>query len=354
MHSLETGLTKFMTKSKIYCVTSMFDIGCTFLDWSILYLSGQNYYYHVNQRCKLQLPDNPLTAVNAHEYQKNHPHNVDVVAKAINELLKQDSCSITSLYPGPPRLYDICNQLNVKADDASSDSKLLKKILDLQYQGYQETIDLFFDQNLPVIYVALDPACVMFLITPRGQDRFAWKNQKLTNPSELQYESYELFFGHPDSSAHNIWDQREIIALNIRPFDLSHTNNVNGFKNKHMWIDSRSLWTSGQKLLPQVLDYLELSLDRNRFEQWKLVYAQWQENLNDNLIFMESLDHIVNAIVNNWYYQLPDLSLYQEAVIQHCLIYQHNLNIKNWQLSKFPNNTQQLHKLLEPNIHPLS
>jgi hypothetical protein len=69
-----------------------------------------------------------LTAVNAHEYQKNHPHNVDVVAKAIDELLKQDSCSITSLYPGPPRLYDICNQLNVKADDASSDSKLLKKI----------------------------------------------------------------------------------------------------------------------------------------------------------------------------------------------------------------------------------
>ena len=47
-----------------------------------------------------------------------------------------------------------------------------------------------------------------------------------------------------------------------------------------------------------------------------------------------------------------DLDVIQEAFIQRELIYKHNLNLKTFQLEKFIN-TQQLHNLLEPNIHPL-
>ena len=46
------------------------------------------------------------------------------------------------------------------------------------------------------------------------------------------------------------------------------------------------------------------------------------------------------------------MDLWQEAIVQHILIYKYNLNLKNWQLKKFPDNTQDLHKLLETNIHP--
>ena len=35
------------------------------------------------------------------------------------------------------------------------------------------------------------------------------------------------------------------------------------------------------------------------------------------------------------------------------LIYKYGLNLKTWQLEKFPNNTKQLHELLEENIHPI-
>jgi hypothetical protein len=71
------------------------------------------------------------------------------------------------------------------------------------------------------------------------------------------------------------------------------------------------------------------------------------------LEFCYNYKHIVDSVVNNWYYQI-DLTFEQEVVIQHCLIYQHNLNLKTWELTKFPSNTQDLHKLLEPNIHPIT
>jgi hypothetical protein len=70
------------------------------------------------------------------------------------------------------------------------------------------------------------------------------------------------------------------------------------------------------------------------------------------LQFEYNYKHIVESIVNNWSYPI-DLTFDQEIVIQHCLIYHYGLNLKTWQLEKFPNNTQDLHKLLEPNIHPL-
>jgi hypothetical protein len=53
------------------------------------------------------------------------------------------------------------------------------------------------------------------------------------------------------------------------------------------------------------------------------------------------------------YYDISDYNFefYQEAIIQHIMIYKYGMNFKLWQLEKFPDNTQDLHKLLEPNIH---
>ena len=42
----------------------------------------------------------------------------------------------------------------------------------------------------------------------------------------------------------------------------------------------------------------------------------------------------------------------EQAFTQHKLICKHNLNLKTQQLETFTN-TQQLHNLLEPNIHTL-
>ena len=92
-------------------------------------------------------------------------------------------------------------------------------------------------------------------------------------------------------------------------------------------------------------------MDPQRFNQWLPIYQQWASRQLKILDFCHEVSHIIDSIVNNWDYQLGDLSFEQEVVIQHYLIYKHNLNLKTWQLEKFPSNTKDLHKLLETNTH---
>jgi hypothetical protein len=100
------------------------------------------------------------------------------------------------------------------------------------------------------------------------------------------------------------------------------------------------------------LAHLKFDLDTSKLESWQQIYKKWQQPQLDSLEFMFNCQRIVNSIVNNHWLEI-DLTFEQEVVIQHCLIYHHGLNLKTWMLEKFPNNTQELHKLLEPNIHVL-
>jgi hypothetical protein len=87
---------------------------------------------------------------------------------------------------------------------------------------------------------------------------------------------------------------------------------------------------------------------------WIKIYADWKKFHYQRLMFCWYFDQIVNYIINGYYMDLSrfNLDIMQEACIQHHLIYQHDLNLKTFNLKKFYN-TQQLHQLLEKNPHPL-
>jgi len=38
-------------------------------------------------------------------------------------------------------------------------------------------------------------------------------------------------------------------------------------------------------------------------------------------------------------------------MMQHALIYKHGLTLKGWGLENFPDDTKDLHQLLEPNVY---
>ena len=101
------------------------------------------------------------------------------------------------------------------------------------------------------------------------------------------------------------------------------------------------------------MNQLAIPLQWDRWDHWQTVYQNWQQINYRCVKFQYELDHIVEAIVNNWSYPLLELSFLQEVMIQHELLYKHGLNIKNWQLERFPDNTQKLHQLLEINHHQL-
>ena len=111
------------------------------------------------------------------------------------------------------------------------------------------------------------------------------------------------------------------------------------------------MFFNGKDTILNLLGYLGLPVEVNRLDHWSKVYLQWQAAQAKILKFSWNLDRICKCIVDNLYYDLSsyNLEFWQEAIIQHIMIYKYNLNFKVWQLEKFPSNTQDLHALLEPN-----
>lgn len=337
---------------KIICSTSTYSIGCTFLDWSINFLSGQTTHFNKNKGI-LSLSQNPLTENNAHGHLKNHPSGLKQTQEFV-EFLESHTDFVTA-YPHPL-------ELNVAAEILGKNILKIKpeqfnQINEFVIQDYQDLLYWLSTKNAKIIFVSLDPFLSMYANTSlRNFQKSPFGPGPIESEEHLREIKDLIFFQESvdewkNLNLNDVWDIRERLALSTRPLEIIH-HNID-FSFDHYWIDSRDLWFNGVNKIQEIMSWLELPVDASRVESWKIVYMQWQNIQAKKLEFQNTYSHIVDAIVNGWSYPI-DLTFEQEVVIQHCLIYQHNLNLKTWQLEKFPNNTLELYKLLEPNIHPLS
>jgi hypothetical protein len=115
------------------------------------------------------------------------------------------------------------------------------------------------------------------------------------------------------------------------------------------------LWNTFDLTVDRLFEYLDVKINLENFKRWIDVYNQWKKLHKDRLFFSWYFDIIIQYIIDGYNFDLRrfNLDLYQEAAIQHALIYKHGLNLKTWQLEKFTS-TQQLHALLEPSTHSLT
>jgi hypothetical protein len=151
----------------------------------------------------------------------------------------------------------------------------------------------------------------------------------------------------------DIWDHREFLALNLRPFEtLSIIPNFDQTK-KHYALDCFELFNNFDKTVVDLFDWLGLTINMSNWSHWSTVYQQWRKLHINRILFIEYFDIIIDSIINGYYLDLSrfKLDIMQEATIYHVLIYRYGLTLKTWRLEKFPDNTQELHKLLEPNIY---
>ena len=329
----------------IVSITSIPSVGATFVDWSIQFLSGQTRHYYAKDDCWIDLVSNPVANNTAHNYKKNHPDGIDQTVEIL-EKISQQSCGLFTFYPTAIKYNTAYNQLNV-------DNK--SQIVDYIRDDFQKVFKLC-SQKTKLIFIDSSPEISLYHIKMRRLGAFLFKEDENGNPEELQQEVDDHFFkeSFDHFSSNHKWDIRERRALNLRPYNVgigSVSDIKINFSLPHLWIDSRSLWTLGDLTLKKIINYIGLSIDPERFKQWLPVYQQWARCQLEILDFCHELSHIIDSIVNNWDYQLGDLSFEQEVAIQHFLIYKHNLNLKTWQLENFPSNTKDLHKLLETNMH---
>jgi hypothetical protein len=339
----------------VFCITSQGSIGCTFLDWSIHFLSGQKQFYRCNVGQWELLSNDPVQSVNAHGHPKNHPGGPKNIQRDIQQLLAQPKDKLYSLYPTAPRGITIANQLNIPIESVGQTDNY-QQIRDRLAKDFNEIFEICQRENIKIIYVSADPYAALYFLNIRFFDAGFFHNAPLESTADAKNQILETFFKDSiktwqSQGLNNIWDERERQALDLRPLLIDQPE-PKGLQYPHLWINSMEVWNSGESAVLKMLQYLDLKVDQVRLEAWRPIYTKWQAIQQQNLNFCYQYQHIVDSIVNNWYYEI-DLTFDQEVVVQHCLIYQHNLNLKTWQLIKFPNNTQDLHKLLEPNIHKL-
>ena len=182
-------------------------------------------------------------------------------------------------------------------------------------------------------------------------------NRVLTDDDEIFEDFLNFYFSDSKEvfgNLNNIWDKREFIALNYKIDCKPVTAYLNKVEQDRSYfrLNCFDMHTTFDHSVYNLFKYLDLEIVDERYTQWISVYHRWNKNHYKRLRFLWYIDEIVEDILYNRPRNLIDfeLDLLQEAIIQQKLIKNYNLNLKNWQLERFKS-TQQLHSLLEPNIH---
>jgi hypothetical protein len=311
-------------------------VGGTFVSWSLYFLSGQDHYWYYRTNSQQLLPHDPLSAVNSHQFMANQFNN----SKDL-ELFKQVS---SSNKPGP-----IVSYMHPWGPAYSVEQT--KQALNYLAQHADRCVTVTVPQDHYFYHCKYQGRVLCSKLTQPTEVSLSWQEQ------HADFVSY--FFADAQAQWQQmgltqIWDQREFLALNLRPYhDRVQLSTLLQQSNAYH-MDARDVWFMLDSAVVDLMNWLGLPLVASRLQHWQLVYQTWRKYHHNRVRFFWYFDSIIEAILNNHSMSLDrfDLDLVQESVIQHELIYRHGLNFKTFQLEKF-HSTQQLHALLEPNIHPV-
>jgi hypothetical protein len=318
-------------------------IGCTFADWSVQFLSGQSRYFQAETAQWKQLPDNPVGEFNAHHHPKNHPLGLHACLTTLN-LFEQTPGEVFSVYLGGSSRESIAEELGISdvyKDHAQIDSYLKTELAEIWKQ--------YNDRGARNVYIRADHEFSLRTLTTRSiPDPTAKVDAYLNKTTNF----YNGFFPHRNFDQLPAWDQRELLALDMRPHKIFSVLDKIDLSLPHCFIDGQEWVTQGELAMTKIMEFCDLPVLSDRLEAWRPVYHQWQRIQAKPMSFAFRFEHIVKSVVNGWYCPI-DLTFHQEAAVQHSLIFDYGLNLRNWGLTKFPDNTQKLHKLLEANTHPI-
>lgn len=322
--------------------------GGHFIDWSLSYLSGQKQTW-VNGAI-IDLPDAIAPdSKNFHHHKINMIHGFQNCQQLVHNV-SQLPVSSVNVYLTPLPLHQVLDQLfGVSVEQANT--KQMHQANEYIDQDTQQMITWLQINNHRVAffdYKDLDYLSVFY----NNRAVFNYYNQPLATSEEFWNLYTNSFFKKSTEQFDDeIWDRREQLALIVQVDKGIDFVPMINHALSHLYYNNDDVWNDLLNVVKEMLDFFNLEFQQDRLESWQSVYNAWRTKHDP--YFARHFDRIVKAIVNNEYLSLTrfNLNFYKEVLIQRELIIKYNLNLKTWQLSKFPNNTQELHKLLEPNIH---
>lgn len=317
------------------------ETGGTFLSWSLYYLTGHDEYFCAKQNTVQSVTDNPVIKFNAHNFAPNQPRTLDEFESILDLVQNSNIGNIHTIY-----FHNFRNKLDTPNSVNDDTRKAVKKLQQIAKK---------------IVVLSSSPKHMLYFSKYEGRNlhrKFDSETVFNKNFDEQHEDFINTFFFESKQEWDNLgltrlWDRREFLALNLRPYSvLSMLPNID-LSLPHFRLDTFDLYNQFDKTILSMFKFLELDIDEARWDQWLEVYQQWRLIHVDRIAFVEYFDYIIDCIINNHYLDLSrfHLDLVQEATILHELLYKHNLTIKGYGLEKFPNNTQDLHQLLEKNTY---
>jgi len=338
------------SKKKYFLVHYDNGLGWYFFDWSIKYLSGKNKDFLFADQKYSDLLQNPVGPTTAHKHKVSFVYSrkellyYDSMIKSLDD----DCCPV--ILQGLINEHTVATGSKEKKNLSGISSEQREKLVDEANQAFLELTKLALDLGYIVITILWSNDHKLIPGYQIRQPVDFCSGQRLgaeADPYKLWVDTF--FSGSEQKFDQEIWDQRELLALCTRPFfqlkKINFANNLISAIPDIISINTDKFWVHGANLFTGIA--------AAKYQSWIKVYKHWQR-IHDTKL---SKDYwtILSSIINNKSMDLSryNLDLVKEALIQHGLIYKYNLNLKTWNLDKFPDNTRDLYQLLEENMHVL-
>lgn len=353
MHCFEIGQmnsTKF-----VFLFFPYHNTGGHFVIWSLYFLSGQTQQLVGDNQIIHCVGKPDTTAKNFHQQRvlmsRGFKDTKEKYSQAVNF---NSELPVVCFYVNPLSMNQAVQELFAITIAESTDAQQ-QLAIDYVFEDTKKLVDWVQQHNLPLVQFEYQ---LTDLLNITYNDRYpVGVDGAGVGSIDASWEIYKktFFAGIDDKFNDTTWDKREKLALmfhNYTPNSLRYCSAINK-KLPHLLYTTDDVWNDLSAVITEILNFINIPISPTQNEKWQLVYNNWR--LKHDQYFSRHFDRIITAIVNNEYLSLErfNLDFYKEVIIQNALLYKHNLNLKNWQLEKFPANTQDLHKLLEPNIHQL-
>jgi len=314
-----------MNKKSFAVTCDQFNLGTTFLIWSIYYCTNEKNYYNSEADKFLEIPKNPFDGVTAHQMKPNKGSDLDSSkAKAI---INQPGDNLKHIRFFPDASYLETGIPSNKTFLARMEKHGIKSI-NITCTGLQ-----FLIAFLRFTYTQLN-----------WQYDFDAVKKHCKHYWPSFFDNAHIY----ENRLHTWHDIREGIAFNIRPYEFPKMGNNNN-KNTH-YCEFENLLTSGKKEILKILDFLKLKVHTPNLEHWCAMHNIWKDHLHHYVHFCNDIEMIIECILNNKSVNLSQyrMDVLKEGVLLHLLMFRHELNLTK-SIEKLPNDTQEIFKLLGKN-----
>jgi len=297
--------------------------GGSFLDWSILYLSGAEeslaIQYNddltaIEHTKVLPIVENPLNPLrkNAHIHNKNHP-----------VLQTLDATMLTLLESSIPLATVFCTAIAAHDEKYQNDTgatsiiyDIAKKYRNVNFIAYNY-IEADYEKLFFSKFTKVRPAMLTML------DR-SWSDE----PWEVR-EKLALFFPSAIRSEFSIEHQIQNNVLLCSFDNIANNQMLSEIKKIFAWLD--------------------LEIDPLRIEHWEKMYRQWFDY--SGFKFFNDIDHIMYNIMHGVDYDLSkyNMSFGHEIVLLSRILFDYNMSLKADGIEVMPLNTRDWNTLLEEN-----